>query len=148
MASSCSCSIIARVWASECPPGDSRSIELKRVSRSSSSISDISVSLSNGWPPRTPSCWERHSCSPRDLACKKKHKEWGLAQSSKTIGDEILPSVRPYIAPRVLSWACGSPWWSDNGPIVSRQENPERNADLQMHPDETWNQDHNLLSRI
>lgn len=46
MASSCSWSIMANVWASECPPGESTSMELKSVSRSSSSTSEISGSLS------------------------------------------------------------------------------------------------------
>ena len=46
MASSCSWSIMANVWASECPLGESTSMELKSVSRSSSSTSEISGSLS------------------------------------------------------------------------------------------------------
>lgn len=71
IASSCSWSIMARVCASEWPLGDSRSMELNNVSLSSSSMSDISVSLSKWWPPRTPNCCERHSCSPSDLACRE-----------------------------------------------------------------------------
>lgn len=59
MASSCSCSIIARVWASEWPLGDNMSIELKTVSRSSSSTSEISGSLSKVWAAvaKTPPGW-------------------------------------------------------------------------------------------
>lgn len=68
IASSCSWSIMARVWASEWPLGDSRSMELNSVSLSSSSMSDISVSLSNGWLLRTPICCVLfHSWSPRDF---------------------------------------------------------------------------------
>lgn len=68
IASNCSWSIIAKVWASEWPLGERRSIELKIVSLSSSSISDISVSLSKGWLLSTPICWVLfHSWSPRDF---------------------------------------------------------------------------------
>lgn len=65
IASSCSCSIKARVCASAWPPGDSRSTELKIVSRSSSR-SEASMSLSNAWATfaRTLACCMRsHSCS-------------------------------------------------------------------------------------
>lgn len=51
-------------------------------------------------------------------------------KAQETRGEELLPSVHQYVTPGALSWVCGSPWWSDNGPTESRQENPERNADL------------------
>lgn len=65
MASSCSCSIKARVCASAWPPGDSRSTELKMVSRSSSR-SEASMSLSKAWATFASTlacCMRSHSCS-------------------------------------------------------------------------------------
>ncbi len=65
IASSCSCSIKARVCASAWPPGDSRSTELKIVSRSSSR-SEASMSLSKAWATFASTlacCMRSHSCS-------------------------------------------------------------------------------------
>ena len=72
MASSCSCSIMASVWASACPLGESRAAELKSVSPSSSP-SDTSTSLSNACATfaRTLACWARsQSCSLRVCTCE------------------------------------------------------------------------------
>lgn len=67
IASNCSCSIMAKVWASAWPLGDSRSTELKMVSLSSST-SDASTSLSNACATfaNTLACWAlSQSCSFR-----------------------------------------------------------------------------------
>lgn len=67
IASNCSWSIMAKVWASAWPLGDSRSTELNIVSLSSST-SDTSTSLSNACATfaNTLACWARsQSCSFR-----------------------------------------------------------------------------------
>lgn len=71
IASSCSWSIMAKVWASAWPLGDSRSTELNIVSLSSSP-SDTSTSLSNACATfaNTLACWARsQSCSFRVWTC-------------------------------------------------------------------------------
>lgn len=76
MASSCSCSIKARVCASAWPPGDSRSTELKMVSRSSSR-SEASMSLSKAWATFASTlacCMRSHSCSFNVCTWIKPHR--------------------------------------------------------------------------
>lgn len=102
MASNCSCNITASVWASAWPQGERRSTELKMVSRSSS-ISDISTSLSKAWATlaSTLACWARsQSCSLRVCTyTQRKHviKAYVAFKGGEKVGKKEKQSEDTYV---------------------------------------------------
>ncbi|TNN68829.1 hypothetical protein EYF80_021017 [Liparis tanakae] len=86
------------------------SMELNIVSRSSSSMSDISVSLSKWWPPSTPSCCERHSCSPSDLAWGRNTK-WSWRRSLDSVRSRSTVSERRLLCSSFIFSLCRA--WRD-----------------------------------
>lgn len=77
MASSCSCSMKARVCTSVCPLGESRSAEPKRGSCSSSSEPSRAPSK-DGWARGPPCCARSHSCT------------WGCAETIHNVSETEL----------------------------------------------------------